>query len=110
MEDAAFFTSLVINIGFCCIAVVYSKKWYKVKKLVKWQAFTLYGISTLLAALIAGFGLLSIVIDFYTGLGFVQELGHNGGVLISLFQFFIPILSFPLGLIIINWKKTGYLS
>ena len=110
MEDAAFFTSLAINVGLCSIAVFHFKKWYKFNKLPRWQAFTLYSFSTFLAALIAGFGLLSILIDFYEGLGFIQELGHHAEALISLFQFFVPIISIPLGLIFINWQKMGYLN
>ncbi len=109
MEDAAFFTSLAINVGLCCFAVIHFKQWYKSKRLHRWQAFTLYSFSTLLAALIAGFGLLSILIDFYQSFGFIQELGHNAGPLISLFQFFVPIIFIPVGLIIINWQKMGHL-
>jgi hypothetical protein len=110
MEDAAFFTSLAINLGLCCIAMYHLKKCYRSQKLRRWQAFALYSFSTLVAALIAGFGLLSILIDFYQSFGFIQELGHNAEALACLVQFVIPVVSIPAGLILINWQKMGCLN
>jgi nitrate reductase NapE component len=108
MEEAAYYSTLFLNFGICCLACLQFQRLFRLQKLLKWQAFLLYSFCTLLVALVSAFGIFTWLIRVYENFGFPQAFGHNELALAAVSQFFIPIFAIPLGLAVVNWKAADF--
>lgn len=108
MEDALFFSSLVLNCLFCLAAYLIIRRLIVNGSLESLEANGAIAISMVFSGFLFGYWLLDPFYDFFTQAGYQQDFGHGGYAIIAWLNSFISFIAMILGVIFIGkTHKSG---